>query len=72
MLFGAVLYASVFGVVTVTLQNLNEDRNRYQEKTAVVRSFLANYRKELPKTLQDRIMDYTDFMWMINKGFSAP
>lgn len=69
MLFGAVLYASVFGVVTVTLQNLNEDRNRYQEKTAVVRSFLANYRKELPISLQERIMDYTDFMWMINKGF---
>jgi hypothetical protein len=69
MLFGAVLYASVFGVVTVTLQNLNEDRNRYQEKTTVVRSFLANYRKEIPKSLQDRIMDYTDFMWVINKGF---
>jgi hypothetical protein len=70
MLIGAVLYASVFGVVTVTLQNLNEDRTRYQEKTTVVRSFLANYRKEIPLGLQDRIMQYTDFMWIINKGFN--
>eukprot|EP00948_MAST-09A_sp_MAST-9A-sp1_P003387 g3387.t1 len=68
LFFGAFLYASVFGSVTVLMQNLNRDHVVYSEKIATVEGFIKHHHSKFNEDLQRKILAYTDFIWETNRG----
>ncbi|CAK8674873.1 unnamed protein product [Clavelina lepadiformis] len=69
LIFGALLYATIFGNVTTIIQQMYADTNRYHDVLNSVREFLKLY--QIPEGLCDRIMDYIVSTWSMSKGIDT-
>nr|XP_026694540.1 potassium voltage-gated channel subfamily H member 5 [Ciona intestinalis] len=69
LIFGALLYATIFGNVTTIIQQMYADTNRYHDMLNSVREFLKLY--QIPEGLSDRIMDYIVSTWSMSKGIDT-
>lgn len=66
LIFGALLYATIFGNVTTIIQQIYADTNRYHDMLSSVREFMRLY--QIPHGLRERIMDYIVSTWTMTKG----
>ncbi|CBY37467.1 unnamed protein product, partial [Oikopleura dioica] len=69
LIFGALLYATIFGNVTTIIQQIYADTNRYHDMLSSVREFMRLY--QIPHGLRERIMDYIVSTWTITKGIDT-
>ena len=69
LMFGALLYASIFGNVTTIITQMYADTNRYHDMLSSVREFLRIY--QIPQGLRARIMHYIISTWNMTKGIDT-
>ena len=69
LMFGALLYATIFGNVTTIIQQMYADTNRYHDMLSSVREFLRIY--QIPQGLRQRIMHYIVSTWNMTKGIDT-
>ncbi|CAG5091532.1 Oidioi.mRNA.OKI2018_I69.PAR.g13107.t1.cds [Oikopleura dioica] len=69
LIFGALLYATIFGNVTTIIQQIYADTNRYHDMLSSVREFMRLY--QIPHGLRERIMDYIVSTWTLTKGIDT-
>ena len=68
MIFAAMLYAAIFGNVSVLVQNLDRKSRSYLENREAVRQF--SQVSGLPDKMAARLQAYTREVFMVNNGFS--
>ena len=68
-MFGALLYATIFGNVTTIITQMYADTNRYHDMLSSVREFLRIY--QIPQGLRLRIMHYIISTWNMTKGIDT-
>ena len=69
LMFGALLYATIFGNVTTIIQQMYADTNRYHDMLSSVREFLRIH--QIPQGLRQRIMHYIVSTWNMTKGIDT-
>lgn len=67
--FKALLYASIFGNVTTIFTQIYSATARYHEMLSNIREFMKLH--DMPKQLQERVMDYVVSTWAITKGIDT-
>ena len=65
----ALLYATIFGNVTTIFTQMYSATARYHEMLNNIREFMKLH--DMPKTLQERVMDYVVSTWAITKGIDT-
>ena len=63
LLFGALVYATIFGNITTIIQQLHTDTNRYHDAINSVSEFSRQF--HVPQELRDRIRDHIVSSWTI-------
>ena len=66
LIFGALLYAMIFGNVTTIISQIYADMNRYHDSLNSVREF-ARF-NSVPQNIEARIMDFMVTTWQQTKG----
>lgn len=69
MTFGALISATIFGNVTIFLENLGRSERAYREKMESVAHSMADL--DLPAPLQKRVTDFYTLLWNRNKAFGS-
>ncbi|KAJ1547745.1 Kinesin-like protein kif27 [Nowakowskiella sp. JEL0078] len=69
MLFGIFFYGYISGTIASTLSNLDSRRVGYQQKMTAVIQYLNG--RELNKDMQQRVIQYYDYVWERNRGIDA-
>ncbi|ESO12955.1 hypothetical protein HELRODRAFT_62501 [Helobdella robusta] len=69
MIFGSLLYATIFGNVTTIFQQMYSTTGKYHEMLNNVREYMRLH--DVPKALNERVMDYVVSTWAITKGLDA-
>ena len=69
LLFGALVYATIFGNITTIIQQLHTDTNRYHDAINSVSEFSRQF--HVPQELRDRIRDHIVSSWTISRGIDA-
>ncbi|KAI8800481.1 hypothetical protein BJ742DRAFT_859987 [Cladochytrium replicatum] len=69
MLVGIFFYGYISGTIASTLSNLDSRRVGYQQKMTGVIQYLND--REMDPMMQQRIIDYYDYVWERNKGIDA-
>lgn len=68
-LFGAVIYASIFGNVALLIQSFSLSTLRYRERLLLLQDFFqAN---SLPASLKQQVFLYMEYMWKLHRGFNV-
>lgn len=70
LIFGALLYAMIFGNVTTIISQIYADMNRYHDSLNSVREF-ARF-NSVPQNIEARIMDFMVTTWQQTKGIGKP
>ncbi|CAH8471503.1 unnamed protein product [Heterobilharzia americana] len=70
MLLGALMHAAVFGNVTAIIQRIYARRTTFQSKVQDLKEFIEVHR--IPKTLKNRMEDFFQTTWAINRGIDVP
>ena len=65
----ALLYATIFGNVTTIVTQMYSPTARYHEMLTNIREFMKLH--DMPKQLQERVMDYVVSTWAITKGIDT-
>ena len=65
----ALLYATIFGNVTTIFQQMYSTTGKYHEMLNNVREYMKLH--DVPKALNERVMDYVVSTWAITKGLDA-
>jgi potassium voltage-gated channel Eag-related subfamily H protein 5 len=65
----ALLYATIFGNVTTIFTQMYSATARYHEMLNNIREFMKLH--DMPKQLQERVMDYVVSTWAITKGIDT-
>ena len=65
----ALLYATIFGNVTTIVTQMYSATARYHEMLTNIREFMKLH--DMPKQLQERVMDYVVSTWAITKGIDT-
>ena len=68
-LFGALVYATIFGRVTVMFNTMAQSKDVYRRRLAQVNRFMAVY--DLPLTLRKRIRRQVKFDWALTSGINV-
>jgi potassium voltage-gated channel Eag-related subfamily H member 5 len=63
------LYATIFGNVTTIVTQMYSPTARYHEMLTNIREFMKLH--DMPKQLQERVMDYVVSTWAITKGIDT-
>ena len=66
MVIGVSLYAYVIGSVAAIVSNLNVSLSQFREKLDRVQSYMRA--RNIPLSLQRKVMDYYQYMWEYNKS----
>ncbi|CBY34480.1 unnamed protein product [Oikopleura dioica] len=69
LIFGALLYAMIFGNVTTIISQIYADMNRYHDSLNSVREF-ARF-NSVPQNIEARIMDFMVTTWQQTKGIDT-
>ena len=69
MMLGVSMYAYVIGNVASLISNLNASLSRFREKLDRVQTYMRE--RDIPRSIQRRVMDYYQYMWEYNKGTST-
>ncbi|ESN93850.1 hypothetical protein HELRODRAFT_157793 [Helobdella robusta] len=69
MIFGSLLYATIFGNVATIIQQMNSTSGRYHEMLKNVNEFMALH--GIPDELSERIIDFIVSTWSITRGIDA-
>jgi len=65
MLFGAGLYASIFGSFTNLIERLEKKKNMYNERQMEIKEYCRS--NNLPAFLQKRLIKYHDAAWQLER-----
>ena len=65
----ALLYATIFGNVTTIFQQMYSSTARYHEMLSSIKEFMKLH--EVPKAINDRVIDYVVSSWAITKGIDV-
>ena len=65
----ALLYATTFGNVTTIFQQMYSSTARYHEMLSSIKEFMKLH--EVPKAINDRVIDYVVSSWAITKGIDV-
>ncbi|XP_068721896.1 uncharacterized protein [Montipora capricornis] len=66
MVFGKLLFGFILGNIASTLANAEIRRVKYEEKLGAIQAHMSD--QNIPKALQNRVMNFYDFIWDKNKG----
>ena len=66
MVIGALIYAVIFGNISLYIANLNRDETNYQETTSTLIAHMKDI--SLPTKLQRKVLSYHDYVWQKNRG----
>ena len=69
LIFGALLYAMIFGNVTTIISQIYADMNRYHDSLNSVREF-ARF-NSVPQNIEARIMEFMITTWQQTKDKSS-
>jgi hypothetical protein len=69
MIFGSVIYASIFGTLTTLITNMDRNKERYNSRVSVIREFCVL--NNMPKFILNRLRAYLDATWVMRKGLSV-
>ena len=69
LIFGALLYAMIFGNVTTIISQIYADMNRYHDSLNSVREF-ARF-NSVPQNIEARIMEFMITTWQQTKGIDT-
>ena len=69
MLFGAIIYASIFGNVAVLIQSFDMAQARYQDRINHLKEFCSLH--EVTYEAQERMLRYADRIYLQTHGFSV-
>ena len=69
MVVGAIIYATIFGTISVLLQSLGRLDNIFKEKMENISFYMHDL--SLPPSIQTRVRNYYTFLWARHKSFSA-
>mmetsp|Transcript_45273 Transcript_45273/g.88925 ORF Transcript_45273/g.88925 Transcript_45273/m.88925 type:complete len:612 (+) Transcript_45273:279-2114(+) len=68
LLLGSVCYAFIFGNVTIILQGLDQQRQRYLYQERAISEFQRLF--HMPHDLRNRILNHTEYTWDLTSGFN--
>eukprot|EP00002_Diphylleia_rotans_P025219 TRINITY_DN4986_c0_g1_i6.p1 TRINITY_DN4986_c0_g1~~TRINITY_DN4986_c0_g1_i6.p1 ORF type:complete len:1636 (+),score=306.35 TRINITY_DN4986_c0_g1_i6:100-5007(+) len=68
MLFGSVMYSTVFGSMVSLVSSINSEANANQQKLINVEEYMKL--RDLPPDLRQRIRNYYDIIWNRHKGLN--
>ncbi|RMX52129.1 hypothetical protein pdam_00015157 [Pocillopora damicornis] len=66
MIFGKLLFGFILGNIASTLANAEIRRVKYEEKLDAIQAHMSD--QDIPEALQNRVMDFYEFIWNKNKG----
>ena len=66
MVIGALIYAVIFGNISLYVANLNRDETNYQEAVGALVAHMKDI--SLPMDLQRKVLAYHDYVWSKNRG----
>ncbi|XP_068704187.1 uncharacterized protein [Montipora foliosa] len=66
MIFGKPLFGLILGGIASMLANADIRRVKYEEKLEAIQLHMSD--QNIPKALQNRVMNFYDFIWDKNKG----
>lgn len=66
LLIGTIVYATIFGNVTTSIQRFNETNTRYNSRVRALQEFVEFY--NVPEELKKRLYQYTDSLWEVSHG----
>ena len=66
MLFGSIVYASIFGNINALLQSFDKAKSRYTDRIASINEFCAI--NQIDANRKFRLMERVEAMWAIRKG----
>ena len=67
MIFGSVIFATIFGTITNVLSEMDANNKRYMRKIETLQLFLKS--QHIPMNLQKRIYQYYNFLWDRHRTF---
>ncbi|XP_044173366.1 LOW QUALITY PROTEIN: uncharacterized protein LOC114949688 [Acropora millepora] len=65
MIFGKLLFGFILGNVASTLANAEIQRVKYEEKLGAIQAYMSD--QSIPKSLQNRVMNFYEFIWNKNR-----
>lgn len=68
MVFGAMIYATIFGNVTILIETLGRSEAIYNEKMENINFYMQDL--DLPHNMQEKVRQYYNLLWTRNRNFT--